>query len=538
VTFNSLEFAALMAVVLLLGWSRRLVLQNAALLAASYFFYGYWDIRFLALVCVSTYVDFVSAQLIADARALGRRLWLANAYVVGCVTAFATLAPSFTAVVARAASQDWTASRVGPLLLTILLVAVVTVCVRVAPKWPEARRKRVFLGFSLAANLGLLALFKYLNFFIDSGAALLSQLGMNVTSERLSLVLPVGLSFYTFQTLSYTIDVYRGELAPTRSLLNFCVFVAYFPQLVAGPIVRAGSLLPQLERSRSFAWGNLARGAPLVLVGLMKKMALADAVAPCVDAVFSAPGATSSVNVVTATVLFAIQIVCDFSGYSDVARGTSRMLGVELPVNFELPYLARNPQEFWQRWHISLSTWLRDYLYIPLGGNRAGAGKAYRNAMITMLLGGLWHGAAWHFVAWGAFHGGAIGVHRWVQPFLKRITFLRTRLGRLGSTSVFFAVTCYGWLLFRARSLSDVGVLTRAVVEFPIHPGQFTLQRPAAAFFLALPVLGAFLWLRSSVAEKLWRFAVVRGATYASMVLAILIAAGQDAPPDFIYFQF
>lgn len=268
----------------------------------------------------------------------------------------------------------------------------------------QARRKRL-LAISLAVNLGMLGVFKYFGFFVSSFEALLAQFGYETDPFVLSIVLPVGISFYTFQTLSYTIDIYRRELEPSRDFLDFALFVAFFPQLVAGPIERARNLLPNIAAPRMLSWDALGRGAVLCLLGLIKKVVIADAIAPSVDAVYASPDPTRA-DVILATWLFAIQIYCDFSGYTDIARGVAKMLGFRLMRNFAQPYFAVDPQEFWRRWHISLSTWLRDYLYISLGGNRGGAWTTYRNLMATMALGGLWHGAAWNFVLWGIYQGG------------------------------------------------------------------------------------------------------------------------------------
>ncbi|NLX14084.1 MAG: MBOAT family protein [Phycisphaerales bacterium] len=253
--------------------------------------------------------------------------------------------------------------------------------------------KRILLGISLCGNLGLLAFFKYFNFFLDSFNQLSASLGLGQCSWAIHIILPVGISFYTFQTMGYVIDVYRGRQEPARNFLDFALYVSYFPQLVAGPIERAGNLLPAIYRPRKVTPSQIGTGLQLILMGYLKKIAIADAVAPYVNDIFADPAHQSSVRLLLGLYLFAIQIYGDFSGYSDIARGVSRLLGIELMINFKQPYLSANITEFWRRWHISLSTWLRDYLYIPLGGNRKGTSNTYRNLMLTMLLGGLWHGA-------------------------------------------------------------------------------------------------------------------------------------------------
>ena len=280
----------------------------------------------------------------------------------------------------------------------------------------DARKRRGWLIMSLCANLGTIAFFKYYNFFVTSAAAALAWLGLPASLHTLNIVIPVGVSFYTFHSMSYTIDVYRRKLEPVRSLLDLACFIGFFPQMVAGPIVRASQFLPQLRSIRRFSDVD-ARGAlVLFLTGFIKKACIADSVAPFVDRYFEAPWNFATASAWVAVLFYAIQIYCDFSGYTDMAIATAGLLGYQLPVNFRFPYFATNISDFWHRWHISLSSWLRDYLYIPLGGNRGPAWFVYRNIMITMLLGGLWHGGAWTFVIWGGLHGLALVVHRaWQQ---------------------------------------------------------------------------------------------------------------------------
>jgi alginate O-acetyltransferase complex protein AlgI len=276
------------------------------------------------------------------------------------------------------------------------------------------RRKKRRVALSVVVNLGILGFFKYFDFFVDSAAVLLESAGLQANLPMLRVVLPVGISFYTFQSMAYTIDVYRGIQPPTRNLLDFALYVAYFPQLVAGPIERASRLLPQIQSPRRVGQAQWERGAQLILWGYVKKVAIADGLAPYADAVFRDPSSFSGLSLWLGVYCFAVQIYCDFSGYTDIARGVSQLLGIELMENFRQPYLSRNITEFWRRWHISLSTWLRDYLYVPLGGNRRGPAMQYRNLMITMLLGGLWHGAAWTFVVWGGLHGLFLATHKYM----------------------------------------------------------------------------------------------------------------------------
>lgn len=538
-TFNSPEYALLLLAVVAVYYRLGLRAQNGLLLAASYLFYGTWDERFLALICASTYVDFASGQLMGRGRLAGRRLWAANALLIGGTLAFVTFDVRVLFTPGADALVSFTGVRGLALLLAAGLAALVTAAAPFLERLPDAARRRACLGLSLTSNLGLLGFFKYFNFFAESTTELLRAIGFSASPLVLHVILPIGLSFYTFQSLAYAVDVYRKRIEPEDELLRFALFVAYFPQLVAGPIVRAGTLLPQFSRPRRFDSAGLWSGLRLILIGLLKKVAIADAVSGSVDSVFASAATASSIDVLAAVVLFSIQIACDFSGYTDIARGSSRLLGVELDRNFDFPYLARNPQEFWRRWHITLSDWLRDYVYVPLGGNRGGRMHGYRNAMITMLLGGLWHGAAWNFVLWGGLHGLAICAHRIARPRLARLAFLQTRAGAALCALACCVFVGYGWLLFRAHALADIVHLTRTLVALPWSPGRLGMPRPTAAFFLAFPALFAFLALDS----KRWRaalfdFAPVRGAAYAVMLLALFLAAGQDAPAEFIYFQF
>ena len=326
---------------------------------------------------------------------------------------------------------------------------------------------------NIVLNLGILGFFKYWNFFVESFAALFGSVGLGLEPRLLHIVLPVGISFYTFQALSYSIDVYRGQLEPTRDWVDFFAFVAFFPQLVAGPIERAGHLLPQMANPRTVTGEGVRSGAWLAVWGLFKKVVVADNLSSLVDGAFGAAGASGAMGLM-AVYAFAMQIYCDFSGYSDVARGIARMMGFDLVENFRLPYFAKNPKEFWARWHISLSTWLRDYIYIPLGGNRRGARRQTLNLFATMLLGGLWHGAAWTFVAWGAFHGALLATwHGWARTHgrVKRLTGGGNAcvaasdgrmLGEWMRRAGMFHLACLGWVFFRAGNFDEAwGVLAR-----------------------------------------------------------------------------
>lgn len=427
-------------------------------------------------------------------------------------------------------------------LSLILLSTLVDYAVglRMATETRQDRRRQL-LGVSLAVNLGMLGVFKYLGFFVDSFQALLAGAGYAADPFMLSIVLPVGISFYTFQTLSYTIDIYRREMAPCRDALDFALFVAFFPQLVAGPIERAKNLLPNIAAPRVLSWEALGRGAVLCLLGLIKKIVIADAIAPSVDAVYASPDPTRA-DVILATWLFAIQIYCDFSGYTDIARGVAKMLGFRLMRNFAQPYFAADPQEFWRRWHISLSSWLRDYLYISLGGNKGGPRKTYRNLMATMTLGGLWHGAAWNFVLWGLYQGALLAVHRALAGTHKRSGEGARRsplawAGRVLLMVLFFQVVCYGWLLFRATSFAQIVDFTGRLFTGPT--GLSIPSIPIAAW-LAMAVLLVWDMLIERSGDvrfyQSWPLAV-RAGIYAGMIYLLAFGA-TTATSAFIYFQF
>jgi alginate O-acetyltransferase complex protein AlgI len=419
----------------------------------------------------------------------------------------------------------------------LLLIASTTVDYWLARAMHGAEsptRKRRLLQASLAFNLGLLGFFKYFNFFADSAAALLSSLGLPALGGRLDVVLPVGISFYTFQEMSYVIDVYRGTLAPARRWSDYALYVAFFPHLVAGPIQRT-NLLPQLQNPRTVTGRQVREGAWLVLTGLFKKVVIADNLAGVVDKAFAKDAGAQGAAVLIAVYAFAYQIYCDFSGYSDIARGVAKWLGVELMVNFDRPYLARNPSELWQRWHISLSTWLRDYLYIPLGGNRGRTLQTCRNLLVTMVLGGLWHGAAWTFVLWGLYHGLLLVGHRLLFPAGRASG--RTVVGDLVSRLLMFHAVCYGWLLFRAESLAQAVDLTRALAHWARTPGL------PVAFLILVLFVGA-LWLLEGWARgaddprTLWGWRWGMGAFACSLLAVAIILFAPPEGRSFVYFQF
>ena len=408
----------------------------------------------------------------------------------------------------------------------------------------DDHRRRRLLSISLAFNLGMLGIFKYFGFFADSFATLAAGFGWDPGALTLNIVLPVGISFYTFQTLSYTIDIHRRRLEPTRDFFDFALFVAFFPQLVAGPIERATNLLPNITNPRTLSWNAARAGTVLCLIGLIKKVVIADGVAPSVNAIYGAPD-PGSLDILLATWLFALQIYGDFSGYTDIARGVAMILGFQLMRNFAQPYFATNPQDFWHRWHISLSTWLRDYLYISLGGNRGGQMATYRNLILTMVLGGLWHGAAWNFVLWGAWQGGILAIHRAIFSGRASVEVPRqtalTLMKRLLAIGVFFQVTCFGWMLFRARSWDQIVDFTGKLFSFDLFT-QANLAIPEPPFAALLGILFLLVWdlltERSDRPDFYTRWPIwLRSALYAGMIYLLAFGA-KTGSSEFIYFQF
>jgi len=388
--FNSIDFAIFLPVVFVIYWflcHRNLKLQNFFIVIASYFFYGWWDWRFLGLIVFSTILDFTIGTLLS--------------------------------------------------------------------KQQIPYKRKILLWISIAVNLGFLGFFKYYNFFVDSFVDAFTLFGKNIETSSLEIILPVGISFYTFQTLSYTIDVFKKRLEPTKDIVAFSAFVCFFPQLVAGPIERATNLLPQIQNKRSFDYKQASDGLKLILWGFFKKLVIADSLAPIVNDIFNNSDSYSSTTLAIGAVFFAFQIYGDFSGYSDIAIGTSKLFGIELMSNFKFPYFSRNIGEFWRKWHISLSTWFRDYLYIPLGGSKGGKAVSIRNVFIIFVVSGFWHGANWTFIVWGLFHAllflpsfitnknrkfvGEINANTPIAFLKNTLLFLQT----------FIAVTI-GWVFFRS----------------------------------------------------------------------------------------
>ncbi len=480
--FNSLIFLVFLAVVLVLYYRLNHRSQNVMLLAASYFFYGWWDYRFLALLIFTTLFDFACAlQIDAETRPGRRKRWLAA---------------------------------------------------------------------SITANMTVLGIFKYYNFFSSSLESALAPFGIHPGFPMLHVILPLGISFYTFLSMSYTIDVYRKELKATRHPIDFMLYVAYFPHLVAGPIVRASYLLPQCQRPRVIKAVEVENGLWLILMGYVKKVVIADRLGQIVDWSFAQPSAPfNNLNAWVVIYAFAFQIYGDFAGYSDIARGLAKLMGFELTVNFRAPYFVTNPAAFWRNWHITLSTWLRDYLYIPLGGNRQGSWQTYRNLMVTMLLGGLWHGAGFAFILWGFYHGVLLSVHRWWGGFIGRSNQTASErpaqvfagLKQFAMIVLFFHITCVGWLFFRAGGLPR-GVSQWLMVKSYLH-AMIHLRGtvPLTGFLLPVALLGGlalfFQWKNERMNEFSQWTVTGKGAAV-SAALAAISLLGVFEGAQFIYFQF
>jgi alginate O-acetyltransferase complex protein AlgI len=433
---------------------------------------------------------------------------------------------------------------------------------------PVPWKRKLLLGLSLVVNLSLLLYFKYANFFLDTLALALGKVGAQASLPVLSVILPVGISFYTFEAINYTIDVYRGRVRAERNLGNFMLFITFFPHLVAGPIVRARDFLPQTHRRKRWDWARLQLGAQFFLMGLFKKLAIADRMALYSQPVFQNPEYYGSGAIWLATLAFTLRIYCDFSGYTDMALGSAHMLGYKLAQNFNMPYISANVSEFWRRWHISLSSWLRDYLFIPLGGSRGSNWQTCRNLLITMTLGGLWHGISWMFVVWGLLHGLYLVIHRGFRAFCER----RPRLDRLVQSipgtalriSLTFVCVILGWVFFYTGSLEAEDSLKQAsenaqagarvhAATYHALPATMTILHRLVVSTPGMgpPLHNRSLWytvvvmvLCHALAQRgLWKRIAVRlpapalGFGYA-VVLTLSLVLAPDSGKAFIYFQF
>ena len=437
------------------------------------------------------------------------------------------------------------------LFLIILTTAVSFFMSHLIERTQSAAKKKLYLALTLTVCLGVLVFYKYFNFLGASVEGIITLFGKEPPSLVLDLVLPVGISFYTFQTLSYVIDVYRGDIKTEKNFFFYALFVSFFPQLVAGPIERPGNLIPQLKEAHKPERDNFIRGSKQMLLGFFKKICVADLVASYVSAVYNSPDEATSFAVVIATLMFAVQIYCDFSGYTDIATGCARIMGIKLMKNFDHPYSASSIKEFWSRWHISLSGWFKDYLYIPLGGSRRSAARNMLNVFIVFLVSGLWHGANWTFVVWGALHG----VYRVVGTLtLKGRNALIERVGLKTDSRLVvtlrrvctFLLVCLAWVFFRANSIADaLTLLTALVTRFSSVSGALaSMQLDTVSILLVIFAVATMIVIDRALSydEQDGSDILVRDGAFIYYVFAImlvwllLLSRGQSS--TFIYFQF
>ncbi|MCB0695804.1 MAG: MBOAT family protein [Chitinophagaceae bacterium] len=479
--FNSFEFLLFLPIVFCLYWfvfNKSLRWQNILILAASYFFYGWWSKKFLALLALSTLLDYSYG------------FWVAS---------------------------------------------------------PNKKKAKLFLWLSIINNLGILGVFKYYNFFATQVQTAFESIGIHTNPTLLHVALPIGISFYTFHGMSYVFDIYRGHQKPVSNFIDYAVFVSFFPLLVAGPIERANHLLPQVQKKRTFRYVQSVEGLRLILWGMFKKVVIADSLAVTVDSIFNNYQEVNGITLIFGAIAFSFQIYCDFSGYSDIALGTAKIFGFELLSNFKFPYFSRDIAEFWRRWHVSLSSWFRDYLYIPLGGSRDGKSKAVRNTFVIFLVSGFWHGASWNFIAWGFIH--ACG-------FLPLLLLNRNRkhlsnvvaqdhklpnLKELWQMLSTFAFVTFAWIFFRASDMTlAVNYIKNIFVSIAGAPGQITsLPDGYEAVIYIVPLIIGDWWLRRNERQlRSFNNKYLRWAFYLVLMLILVYKSMDLDNTTFIYFQF
>jgi alginate O-acetyltransferase complex protein AlgI len=442
--------------------------------------------------------------------------------------------------------MSWKAEYIVLIIFSTLVDYIVGIQIY---KSKNKTRKKIFLALSLIVNLGLLFTFKYFNFFSDSFRIILQQFTITLNPSTIKLLLPVGISFYTFQTLSYTIDIYRGKIKPQKHLGIFAVYVSFFPQLVAGPIERAKNLLPQFFKKQYFEYERVVDGLKLMLWGFFKKIVIADRLSIIVDTIYNDPTEYTGLSLILATLFFAFQIYCDFSGYSDIAIGSSQVMGFRLMDNFKRPYFSRSISEFWKRWHISLSTWFKDYLYIPLGGNKTSIPRWYVNILIVFMVSGLWHGANWTFIAWGALHGFYLIVETTTNPLKKKIiSFLGLQKfpNLILTTEICstFILVNIGWIFFRANSIEDgFYVIGHLFQNLSLDLNQGIAGISWVDLIIAFTMIGfmevVHLTQEHTGIRKMLKNEplILRWSIYIFMILSLLLF-GVFHNAQFIYFQF
>jgi len=542
--FNSITFLIFFILVYTIYRILPLNAQNVFLLVASYIFFGWWDIRFLVLIFFSTSLDFACGLLIADGQ-MPRRKRLGISSGIALSAFFFLVVPWNQLSLERTSLESlfirlssWNS---GWLMFAaiIFLVLIFNLLYPSFIRLENKKRRKLFLLMSIIGNLTILCLFKYFNFFLENLEAIIRGLGGNPGNLHLNIVLPVGISFYTFMTMSYTIDVYKGRLAPAKKFIEYALFVAFFPKLLAGPIERATNFLPQITTKRTVDTEHSIRGLQQILYGLFKKIVIADGVAKSVSSVFGATYQLSWADAIMGTLLFTVQIYCDFSGYSDIATGTANLLGFNLMRNFNFPYFARNPSEFWGRWHISLSSWFRDYVFFPLGGPYGSTLRWIRNVLITFFITGLWHGAAWNYVLWGLYHGVLLCLHRLRETLRAGKKRSKNPLKKAGSIVSFFILTSLGWILFRSGSFNQITDIFRALVN-DIGNLKLNVDMPTKAAIIGFPLFFILESLgnkfRGKGLDEVYSIPIWTAAD-AAMIFLIILGLS-NVPAGFIYFVF
>ncbi|RPI96399.1 MAG: MBOAT family protein [Spirochaetales bacterium] len=491
--------------------------------------------RFLFLILLTSVLDFTCSLLIKEGTIERKTRFLVSTWIM--ISGFVFLVVPWkneNSSIAR--SSGW----IPFLIVTFFVIAANLLYGKVGPFCTERKKKYIYIA-GLSGNLAILGFFKYFNFFIENLDSLLRSLGMNPLGLHLNLILPVGISFYTFMSMSYTIDVYKNRIAPVKSFTDYALFVSFFPKLLAGPIERAANFLPQIQNPRTIDKDSLIRGAHLIFIGLFKKVVIADGVAQTVQSVFGTSYRISWTDAMIATILFTFQIYGDFSGYSDIATGLSSLLGFRLSKNFNHPYFSRNPSEFWGRWHISLSSWFRDYVFFPLGGPYGKTVQWIRNVLLTFFVTGLWHGASWNYIVWGLYHGVLLCLYQ-----AKTLVFgarkkkrRRNSLWKSSGIFMFFILTSAGWVIFRSHSMAQVKNIFEVLI-FGFKELQFNAVLPTYAAILGLPIWIVIEWLGNKSRGKridevlplpAWT------AVYAAMIFLFVMSL-VAAPSEFIYFVF
>ncbi len=525
--------------------------QNFLLLAASYFFYGMWDTRFLFLIILSSNIDYILGILINKNRlTLQQRiktaLFLLIAWVFFVLIQYRAISLSFSPFSLEVDKENI----INPLGLKVLLftaigLLTINLLYVITESWTEKARKRLYIIISVVFSLSMLGFFKYFNFFMESFTGMM-KLVFNYTPDpwTLKIILPVGISFYIFKSISYTVDIYRGEIESCENLADYALYLAFFPQLLAGPIERAKNIIPQMQKMRpALTKDSLYDALWLISWGLYKKV-VADNLAVVVNNVFGPYDILQTpvtvpedgLRILIGIYAYTIQIYCDFSGYTDIARGLGKLMGFETMLNFNLPYVSKTPQEFWRRWHISLSTWLRDYLYISLGGNRCSERRIYINLFLTMLLGGLWHGASWTFVLWGAYHGLLLVIYRAfnIRNDKKQYSWLNGALHGV----LTFNLVAYGWLMFRAKNMTTIGLFTLSVFTNPSGSPEAWSHLATVCRFTWFLVLFQVVqyYLKDLEPVKKWHW-FIQLNVWLFIIMSILSFSGSTVQ-EFIYFAF